>query len=96
MDALENFILNEEGFFLLLLKQIHEDLDFLHKYFRNEKQFKHPPIDFKSENILFLKILIMLLFVILLCQLKFNNINIVLINNNNQKMDLRFHFLKHI
>ena len=52
----------------------------LHKDFRNEKQFKHPSIthrDFKSENILFLKILIILLFVIFSCPLKFNNINIV-------------------
>ena len=36
---------------------MHEGLHFLHKDFRNEKQFKRPPIahrDFKSENILFL------------------------------------------
>ena len=64
--------------FLLILKQIHEDL---YKDFRNEKQFKRPPIThrgFKSENIpFFFKILIILLFVIFLCQPKYNNINIV-------------------
>ena len=51
----ENFILNEKDF-LLILKKMHEGLHFLHKDFRNEKQFKRPPIvhrDFKSENILF-------------------------------------------
>ena len=56
-----------------------EGLQFLHKDFPNEKQFKRPPIahrDFKSENILFL-ILIILLFVIFPCPLKSNNINIV-------------------
>ena len=43
---------------ILILKQMHEGLHFLHKDFRNEKQFKRQPIahrDFKSENILFLK-----------------------------------------
>ena len=60
---------------------MHEGLHFLHKDIRNEKQFKCPPIahrDFKSENIpFFFEILIILLFVIFLCQPKFNNINIV-------------------
>ena len=43
--------------FLSILEQSHEGLHFLHKYFRNKKQFKRPPTalrDFKSENILFL------------------------------------------
>ena len=42
-------------FFLLILKQIHEGFHFLHKDFRNEKQFKRTLIahrDFKLENIL--------------------------------------------
>ena len=59
---------------------MHEGLHFLHKDFRNEKQFKRLPIahrDFKSENILFFLILIILLFVIVPCPLKSNNINIV-------------------
>lgn len=73
---IENFILNEK-YFLLILKQINEGLHLLHKGFRNENQFKRSSIahrDFKSENILFL-ILIILFFMILLCQLKFININ---------------------
>ena len=42
--------------FLLILKQIHEDLYFFHKDFRYEKQFKRPPTthrDSKAENTLF-------------------------------------------
>ena len=34
---IENFILNEKDF-LLILKQMHEGLHFLHEDFRNEKQ----------------------------------------------------------
>ena len=55
---------------------MHEGLHFLHKDFRNEKQFKRPSIahrDFKSENTLVFNFD----HIIFSCPLKSNNINIV-------------------